>query len=234
MPKGRDWPRWNERPLSFLAQVRLDELAVRDSLPHGSGILLFFYDAAEQASWGFDPADVGAWRVMHVDDVSAAVETDPPSGTPSFAPRGVLPSPDLSVPDAWEEAVAAEFNPSRVAYDNVPVGGQLCDALLEADEWRGEPVHQLLGWPTVVQNPMQLEVQLASNGIYVGSSDGYKDPRVGGLAAGAASWRLLLQLDSDDEMGWSWGDWGRLYFWIFELDLRAGCYESTWCILQCT
>jgi hypothetical protein len=46
------------------------------------------------------------------------------------------------------------------------------------------PRHQLLGWPTLIQNPMELECQLASNGIYVGNSEGYRNARVEGLRAG--------------------------------------------------
>ena len=26
-------------------------------------------------------------------------------------------------------------------------------------------------------------------------------------------WPFLLQISSDYELGWMWGDWGRLYFW---------------------
>jgi hypothetical protein len=42
---------------------------------------------------------------------------------------------------------------------------------------------------------MQLECQLASNGIYCGDPDGYKNPRVAELKSGAADWILLLQID---------------------------------------
>jgi hypothetical protein len=47
------------------------------------------------------------------------------------------------------------------------------------------PRHRAFGWPEPVQNAMQLECQLASNGIYVGGPEGYRDPRVRDLKAGA-------------------------------------------------
>ena len=53
------------------------------------------------------------------------------------------------------------------------------------------PRHRAFGWPEPVQNAMQLECHLASNGIYVGGPEGYRDPRVGDLKAGADDWLLL-------------------------------------------
>jgi hypothetical protein len=60
------WPRREDRPLAFIAQ--LDCGALRhagrpDWLPN-AGMLFFFYDLVEQP-WGFDPADRGSWAVLH-------------------------------------------------------------------------------------------------------------------------------------------------------------------------
>jgi len=49
---------------------------------------------------------------------------------------------------------------------------------------------------------MELECQLASNGINVGGPEGYKDPRRAELEAGVKDWKLLLQLDTDNDTGW--------------------------------
>jgi uncharacterized protein YwqG len=91
----------------------------------------------------------------------------------------------------------------------------------------------MFGWPDLVQNPMQLECQLASNGIYVGGAAGWRDPRVPQLEGGAAEWMLLLQVDTDDEAGWMWGDSGTLYYWIRRPDLAAGRFDRIWMIFQC-
>jgi uncharacterized protein YwqG len=80
---------------------------------------------------------------------------------------------------------------------------------------------------------MQTEVQLVSHGLYCGNATGYNDPRAEELRAGASQWRLLLQIDSDDDTGMMWGDVGRIYYWIHERDLAAGVFENTWLILQC-
>jgi len=64
-----------------------------------------------------------------------------------------------------------------------------------------------------MQNPMELECELVTNGINTGGPEGYADPRVVELRKSAGAWRLLLQLDSRDDLNWMWGDFGRLYFW---------------------
>lgn len=77
---------------------------------------------------------------------------------------------------------------------------------------------------------MALECQLASNGLAVTS----KDPRVKSLEAGASNWRLLFQVDSDDELGLMWGDAGMLYYWVEEHRACRGDFSNVWLILQCT
>ena len=93
--------------------------------------------------------------------------------------------------------------------------------------------HKLLGYPNIIQGEMQLECQLASNGIYIGDSTGYNNPMIPSLKNGAMNWRLLLQIDSDDRTGMMWGDAGRLYFWILKQDLKNCNFDNVWMILQC-
>lgn len=56
-----DWPRKNNKPLGFIAQLDLEEVNPSrciEWLPD-TGRLLFFYDL-EEWPWGFDPNDKGA------------------------------------------------------------------------------------------------------------------------------------------------------------------------------
>jgi uncharacterized protein YwqG len=78
----------------------------------------------------------------------------------------------------------------------------------ELDQGDAAPRHRMFGWPDLVQNPVELE-------------------------PGAADRLLLLQLDTDDDIGWMWGDAGTLYYWIREQDLRTGRFDRTWMIFQC-
>ncbi|MFD0678373.1 MULTISPECIES: DUF1963 domain-containing protein [unclassified Paenibacillus] len=43
-------------------------------------------------------------------------------------------------------------------------------------------------------------------------TSGYQDARRGELEKGASDWKLLLQIDSEEEIGKMWGDAGRIYF----------------------
>jgi uncharacterized protein YwqG len=97
------------------------------------------------------------------------------------------------------------------------------------------PNHQLLGLPDIIQNRMELECQLASNGVSCGDSEGDTSEEAKKLAAGAADWRLLLQIVTDEDgPGWIWGDSGTIYFWIKRQDLKSLRFDDVWLILQCT
>ena len=40
-------------------------------------------------------------------------------------------------------------------------------------------------------------------------------------------------LDSDEALGFMWGDLGMLYFWIREQDARRRAFDKTWFAVQC-
>ena len=54
------------------------------------------------------------------------------------------------------------------------------------------------------------------------------------LTSGAGAWRLLAQVDSDDDLDMMWGDFGMLYYWIREEDLKNRHFDRAWMILQCS
>ena len=228
LPDGVRWPEWQGRKLGFLARISLSELhqvCRLDWLPT-SGALLFFYDVDEQP-WGFDPKDKGSCAVIHVSDLDSplapSTEGDEdelfPQMNVAFREISVFPStdrPEVDVLDLSDE--------EREQY------WELLDSPFD-----GLPKHQVAGLPAPVQGDnMELECQLASNGLYCGDSTGYNDPRAKLLEPGARDWRLLLQLDTDDEAGTMWGDCGTLYFWVRGVEAAAGNFENSWLVLQCS
>ena len=229
LPSATGWPDRQGRPLSFIAELDLAALrasAGPDWLP-GSGLLHVFFDV-EKEPWGFDPADRDGWKIVMTD--GPAMRTLPrPAGLSSdrvFKPVALAGRSALTYPTS--ERLDLEPDVGR-AFDFESVG-----ALLDSDLGDG-PRHQVGGYPTPIQGDgMELEAQLASNGLYMGGPDSYSDERVAALEPGAADWRLLLQIDSDDEAGMMWGDSGILYFWVREQDARAGDFSRVWTILQCT
>ena len=83
------------------------------------------------------------------------------------------------------------------------------------------------------QGPFWAECQLASNGVYVGDPSGYADPRAKALLDAVDDWRLLAQIDSDDDAGWMWGDLGALFYAARAGDVSRSDLDRTWLVLQC-
>lgn len=224
LPKGMDWPSWKGTPLAFLAQIDLSELPRPIPLEHwpSDGMLYFFYDA-EQQTWGFDPNDRGSWRVLY-----SPGPTPPP--TSAVMPESAFPEFALrfeqihSLPEIERSGVSAKDVPDET-FDRFEE--------LKLLPFDGEPLHQMGGYPDPVQNDdMELECQLASNGVYCGG-DREVDPRAAGLEGGAGDWQLLLQIDTDEDVDMMWGDAGMLYFWIRTEDLKKRDFSNVWMVLQC-
>jgi uncharacterized protein YwqG len=225
LPPVAFWPRWREGPLSFLARLDLATVPDASGLLPDTGTLLFF-DTRKQP-WGFDPADEGGARVLYS-------EADPRVLTRSAFPD-----------DLPEEARLAARAVEGRTVATLPTDGERARLVLEEDEayehYAGletgiaglDPQHRVLGWPAELQNPMELECQLVSNGIYCGNSAGYQGEAAQRLAPGAEDWILLCMLDSDESQGWMGGDLGRLYFWIKRGHLKARRFDQVWTILQC-
>lgn len=237
LPAEIDWPTWEGiktgskwrkcegGPLGFLAQINLASLPnVATGLPR-SGMLYFFYDIEAQP-WGFDPQDRDGHRVIYS---SRATE----SLAPRTAPRNLDGHPFQSVKlEAFAELLLPDIPESvDIAPEDMDAYQSLRDALI--GRW-GETHHRLLGYPQIIQNDMRSECQLVSNGIYCGDGTADHDPRAAALLRDSADWRLLLQIDSDEDgPGWMWGDAGRLYYWIRRQDLAALNFLKTWLCLQC-
>jgi uncharacterized protein YwqG len=81
---------------------------------------------------------------------------------------------------------------------------------------------------------MELESQLASNGVYVGTPEGYASEEAKQLESGANDWKLLFQFDSDGDLDIMWGDCGMIYFWVQQQKSTINQFDNCWLILQCS
>jgi uncharacterized protein YwqG len=135
-------------------------------------------------------------------------------------------APEQTLPDAW-----SDYYDPELSEDEKTLLFDYHEAVREESEGPG---HRLGGHADCVQNPMELECQLVTNGLYCGNASGYEDPRSKILAPGAFDWRLLLQIDTDNDACMMWGDCGTIYYWIREEDLRARNFDKSWLILQCS
>ncbi len=230
LPPGTAWPEREGRALAFVAQIRMADLRFAEAAELGvSGWLVFFYDCENQA-WGFDPADGGSWRVLHIncplDDLERTTPVSVP-GLVTFASCAIRFEVEYRLPPV--EVVCGtleiDFNEQQ---ENA------FESLIKRVNRPKGAHHRMFGWPDCIQGDMRLECQLASNGVYCGNPSCYDDPRAATLEPGQHDWVLLLQVDSDEKgPGWMWGDCGRIYFWIREQDLAARTFDGVWLVLQC-
>ncbi len=212
------WPVREGRPLALVAVLDLSELAGFESpvnLP-SEGVLNFFFDADDQP-WGFDPADANGWAVL-LAEVGRASEREAPDGLDPFDLVPLEPVAVRSMP-SWEESVAADLTEDELSALEDPPS----DAL-------GSTRHRVGGWPDLIQAPFWLECQLASSGI---GPDRSQEARTRDVVGGASDWQLLMQIDSDEDAGFMWGDVGRLYFSIRRQDLAEQRFDRVWLTLQC-
>lgn len=213
------------KPLSFIAQINLTETAPfdKEGLLPKTGLLYFFY-SAEQEAWGFDYKDKNKFKVIHWDaDFAELKRSEFPTDLPAysrFKACSVNIQSEVSLP-AYEHSVYETFTEE------------------ETDKYWEEVYHEgymnkLLGYSDPIQGEMELECELVTNGLYCGDPSGFNDPRAKALEANAKNWRLLLQIDSNEENDMMWGDSGRLYFWIRKDDLMNKHFDKSWFSLQCS
>ena len=240
-----------EEPLQFLVQFNLEELAhyeAATSFPR-HGLLSFFYDIYDQP-WGF-PEDHGAWHILYQSssrDLKRRPSGPPPKGkrykvasmrefNPHIPvghddchviPRRVSFTEFLSFPNHWSlqsaETFAQGWDEESAGFSVAPSDQTNLAGLYTLPFQIG---NQLFGYPAEIQNPMEPECEralLLSNG---GDAPGYYDVSPEQIR----SWKLLLQIDSFEEL--MWGDVGMIFFWIRQEDLATSRFDQSWLQLQC-
>ncbi len=236
LPGDASWFRTGSGiPMSFIAQINFAEAAAYDlehRLPR-RGMLYFFYNCScDGMPWGFNPEDADGWRVYFYD------------GDPEALSRREAPE-ELALEDngmifgcarmGFEAAMELPTTESDLTNDlEFPDDDSLQDAYWEwLDENTPELSNKLLGHADPIQGGMELECEYVTSGINCGTPDGYREAKRRGLDKNAGRWNLLMQVDSNEELGMMWGDLGRLYLWIADEDLAARRFEKSWLILQC-
>ena len=220
------------RPLSFMAQINLKDVAHLDeeNLLPKSGVLSFFYEP-ETMVCGFEPEDKGAARVFYFPDeteLSAAACPDSISDVmlPEFA---VNFTRQISLPcyESFDENDEYDFD--------------------DYEEWAAELGYEfdemgdrtkLLGYPDVIQSPMEEECETVTRGYRLGTSQDYaKIPEAekADIKEKSREWMLLFQIGtiSGEEFELMFGDFGHIYFWIKKEDLLKRNFDDIWLVLQC-
>ncbi|GAK72465.1 hypothetical protein RRU01S_25_01560 [Agrobacterium rubi TR3 = NBRC 13261] len=77
---------------------------------------------------------------------------------------------------------------------------------------------------------MQSQGQLASNGIYAGTSDAYASDAAKALLKHAGDWQLVLQIGSDKAAGNELP--GAIYVLMKKDDLKHRRFEKAWVVYE--
>ncbi|WP_028062604.1 DUF1963 domain-containing protein [Solirubrobacter soli] len=210
LPAGTPWPRCGGHRLSFLAQLRLADVAALapGAVPANGGTLAVFADLTENADGVTDVEEavgpVGSKTCVVVRTLRGRLARRPtPKRVAKLRNRPVQLKPTLTIPD------------SIIGEERYDLDRKATDAYAELEYeaalgrletvTESSPVHQVLGWPTPVQD----------SPLYGCGKTVSKQP----------SHRLLLQLDFDERLDFAIGDGGALYLSGRAGDLRAGRFN---------
>jgi uncharacterized protein YwqG len=212
-----------EKPLGFVAQINLAEVAACDetALLPKTGILYFFYEMFSDNNWAnFEEK----WKVMYYNgDLSKLKRVNFPEDLNEYSQYescGVFAKKQISFP--YEDVLRVHL----LVEEWEKYGDILyAEALSESNK--------MLGNSDNIQNTMELEAEMCRLGINYSDFELFTDDKKQNIQVEAAKWKLLLQIDSNDECNMMWGDMGRIYFWIKEEDLQARRFEKCWVSMQC-
>ena len=212
---GFEWPMWNELPLSFMAQINLDELApfdIEDKLP-SSGLLLFFYCLNEEGGWPWgELQDFGGWRVFHFEGDLMRADVPVEARSPEMINTATItPQIFCDIPNSlyWIDGEIIEGLDESEVKEN-----RKCERSLESLQTPRRPL-QMLCHPNVIQNDARCET------VWMTERDSPDD------------WFVLLQMDMDDEINWMWGDAGAMFYLMHRDDLASRQWDKCWLNAQC-
>jgi uncharacterized protein YwqG/predicted DNA-binding protein (MmcQ/YjbR family) len=219
LPAKAEWPAYRDgKPLAFLAQINLTEVAKRGSPIKGlpaAGLLSVFSVWGWMKGDDFDPQvpqdgteanqEVNGWTVaLHTPARAKLERRKPPRGVNSFKAAAVELTPILSLPNhraepplaalGWSDDEYERFDETQSDFRSIQMGHWFRGG---TDSW-----HQLGGYARFQQDfPEEV------------------------LEKGLA---MVLQIGSDAIAGMHWGDGGELTFYADARALAKGRFERLW------
>lgn len=223
LPSNFEWPvRADGTRLTFLVQIDFEEIAdfenLQDDLPQ-NGMLSFFYDTEDQP-WGSSLADKDGWRVYYFPK-KTELELYPDENGANEEQFSIEWIEEPSYPDTASDEFFTLNEPAQDEYERFT---ENC--------YEEPPYHRFLGYPHHVQSDYRQSIQIVAAQLDYESIRGDEE-KTKKLAQDAQRWRLLLQLESDEELNFMWGDNGTLYFCIDEHALKKLDFSDVWLELQC-
>jgi len=230
------WPTWRDHgPLTFVASINCETLVsmrLDIALPQDGALAFFYfdgqYDDAQSLVIFEEPETLEGSRVLYIPADATATVRSCPLGIEAYpridlSAEMVATYPNFEHP-ALTEAFRLPGQDLRSFLDH-PVND---DTFMEAlGELEIGSVHQVGGYARAIQGPVEYEVALAT----LGGKVARKDPK---LEQEARTWKLLVQIDSDERAKMMWGDVGMLYWMIRSTDLIARSFDAASFTWQCS
>ena len=224
-----------EVELSFLCQICLSEIPQSEHYPDtlNSGTLYFFADLSNNLI-GWEKGCNGAWKVIFLESSASAVGSlrKKSENTDDILVTSITPYREMDFETVWRiGAPEQEFEVFNNLARKVNVS-ELHKALqnnfnLESHITFSRGIeHQLFGHPAYVQNLMQEECHEKFQNTHQHRA------QTDQIDGDIGDWILLLQLDTDNELDWFFGDSGRLFFWIRKQDLAILNFSNVCCLMQ--
>ncbi len=234
LPPGIQWPVWQGKPQSFVAQINLSELSEfseRHLLPP-QGWLFFFYDSARSTS-GLYRSERESFKVIYTTEPVHEMESRPaPDGLGQvalFHPVFLSFSVGNSEP-GWEHPALERLG---LSFEQCLVYAEVIHCTRQDTAETEAARHQILGYPSPMQAPVALDCEHAQR-------DYWKLDRVQQAALRPLirehvdDWELLLQVDCDPDAKIDWPGSGRVYYMIRRQDLVQRAFDRAWFVLQST
>lgn len=107
----------------------------------------------------------------------------------------------------------------------------------EENDWGDRT--KLLGYPDVIQGPMEEECESVTRGYRLGTPEDYErisEAEEVDILEKSKEWMLLFQMGTieSDDYTMMFGDCGHIYFWIRKQELQEKNFDNVWLILQCS
>ncbi len=245
LPPGFQWKYKDEKPLTFIGQFRLSELAVHEAAsvlpPHG--MLYYFYEASEQ-QW-IDYQNPEFWQVvfLETEDIPYTRVTHPSHDGGDYSPVEARPAhcihftsglwlpfehTDAGLPH-WASGEVKSDNPSE-RLDNWTMYRRYNGLL---DRRNPEPRHHFFGHPWTLQDDCLWGIVIDKYQIKPNKSYAYAPEQTSFIKAEVYKWQFLFQIDTDKRLDFMWGDCGTLYICIPKESLAARRFEDCVTVAEC-
>lgn len=226
------WARSNfdSRYLTFLGQVNLREVKMLDELNFlpKSGLLYFFFnlDSGDDGKVIFSKEETGLERANPPDELKEQKKSFWKQLLIRKSKKRILKESQVEIYKEYDlpsldslrlEKIQKETNTNIKPIDAFKDG--VFEDVYEERETETTSNHHLLGHYKGIQNEYH---ELNFLDMKIGDSQDLSLDEINK----ALKWKLLLQFDSDNNLEISWGDWGRIYFFIHEDDLKKQNFDN--------